>query len=83
MSGPLPQGKTDKKRDACVSPPDTSVMKEGVGVEDQEKALESLARVLRSLGRHAFELEQLSEEAIEKEFERWALHVLVGTPIMD
>lgn len=83
MSGPLPQGKTDKKRDACVSPPATSVMKEGVGVEDQEKALESLARVLRSLGRHAFALEQLSEEAIEKEFERWALHVLVGTPIMD
>lgn len=83
MSGPLPQGKTDKKRDACVSPPATSVMKEGVGVEDQEKALESLARVLRSLGHHAFALEQLSEEAIEKEFERWALHVLVGTPIMD
>jgi len=46
-----------------------------------DKALESLARVLRCLGRHAFELEQLSEEAIEKEFERWARHVLVGAPI--
>jgi diguanylate cyclase len=35
--------------------------------------------VLRALGRHAFELEEMSAEAVEKEFERWALHVLVGT----
>ncbi|MDH5700362.1 MAG: diguanylate cyclase, partial [Nitrospirota bacterium] len=48
---------------------------------ESDKALESLARVLRCLGRHAFELDQLSEEAIEKEFERWARHVLVGTQI--
>ena len=48
--------------------------------EDQgEKALESLARILRVLGRHAFELEELSAEAVEKEFEQWAMHVLVGT----
>jgi diguanylate cyclase len=46
-----------------------------------DKALESLARVLRSLGRHAFELEEHSEEEIEKEFERWAMHVLVGTQV--
>ncbi|MFZ1747003.1 MAG: GGDEF domain-containing protein [Nitrospirales bacterium] len=48
---------------------------------ESDKALESLARVLRSLGRHAFELDQLSEKDIEKEFERWAKHVLVGTQI--
>jgi diguanylate cyclase (GGDEF)-like protein len=36
---------------------------------------------LRCLGRHAFELDHLSEEAIEKEFERWARHVLVGAQI--
>jgi diguanylate cyclase (GGDEF)-like protein len=48
---------------------------------EYDKALESLARILRSLGRHAFELEQISEEAIEKEFERWAMHVLVGAQI--
>lgn len=48
---------------------------------EYEKVLESLARILRSLGRHAFELEQLSEKAIEKEFEQWAMHVLVGAPI--
>lgn len=46
-----------------------------------DKALESLARILRSLGRHAFELEEHSEEEIEKEFERWAMHVLVGTQV--
>lgn len=48
---------------------------------ESDKALESLARVLRCLGRHAFELDQLSEEAIEKEFERWARHVLVGAQL--
>lgn len=48
---------------------------------ESDKALESLARVLRILGRHAFELDQLSEEAIEKEFDRWARYVLVGAQI--
>jgi hypothetical protein len=43
-----------------------------------DKALESLAWILRSLGRHAFGLDELSEEAIEKKFEQWAMHVLVG-----
>ncbi len=50
---------------------------------ESDKAVESLARVLRCLGRHAFELDQLSEEDIEKEFERWARHVLVGAQIDD
>ncbi|MGP0591848.1 GGDEF domain-containing protein [Nitrospira sp. T9] len=49
--------------------------------EESDKVFQSLARVLRCLGRHAFELDQLSEEDIEKEFERWARHVLVGTQI--
>lgn len=49
--------------------------------EESDKALESLARVLRCLGRHAFALDQLSEEEIEKEFERWARHVLVGAKV--
>ena len=51
--------------------------------EDYEKALEALARVLRCLGRHAFDLEQRSEEEIEQDFERWAKHVLIGTPIQE
>ncbi len=50
---------------------------------ESDKAVESLARVLRCLGRHAFELDQLSEKDIEKEFERWARHVLVGAQIDD
>jgi hypothetical protein len=53
-----------------------------VGMSEYDKAIEALARILRSLGRHAFKLDQLSEKAIEKEFEGWAMHVLVGTPIL-
>jgi hypothetical protein len=52
-------------------------------VEDDGKALESLGRILRCLGRHSFDLEDRSEEEIEKEFERWAMHVLVGVSIRD
>ena len=51
--------------------------------EDHDKALESLGRILRCLGRHSFDLEDRSEEEIEKEFERWAMHVLVGASIRD
>jgi diguanylate cyclase len=47
-------------------------------LEEYDKAIETIARILRSLGRHAFKLEHLPEEDIEKEFERWAMHVLVG-----
>ena len=50
---------------------------------EYDKVLEAMARILRSLGRHAFELDQLSEGAIEKEFERWAMHVLMGASISD
>jgi hypothetical protein len=46
-----------------------------------DQALEALARFLRSLGSHAFGLEEFSEEAIEKKFEQWAMHVLVGAQI--
>ncbi len=52
-------------------------------VEDYNKAVESLGRILRSLGRHSFELEERSEKEIEKDFERWAMHVLVGASISD
>ncbi len=50
-------------------------------LKDYEKSLEALARILRCLGRHAFDLEQRSEEHIEQDFERWAKHVLLGTPV--
>ena len=42
-----------------------------------------MGRILRCLGRHSFDLEERSEEEIEKEFERWAMHVLVGVAIRD
>ncbi len=68
----------DQGMPGAVMPPQPNGL---VQAEDYDKALESLARILRSLGRHAFEMEQRSEEEIEKEFERWAMHVLVGAPI--
>jgi len=63
--------------------PMTGATNGAIEEEDQDKALESLARILRTLGRHAFDLEERSEEDIEKEFERWAMHVLVGMSICD
>ena len=66
---------------AAVSP---SIQDNGLDQkEDFNKAVESLGRILRSLGRHAFEMDERSEEEIEKDFERWAMHVLVGSSIRD
>ncbi len=63
--------------------PKTNATNGTAEVEDADKALESLGRILRCLGRHSFDLEERSEEEIEKEFERWAMHVLVGVAIRD
>lgn len=52
-------------------------------VENDGQAIVSLGRVLRCLGRHSFALEERSEKEIEKEFEKWAMHVLMGAPIRD
>ena len=52
-------------------------------VENDGQAIVSLGRVLRCLGRHSFDLEERSEKEIEKEFEKWAMHVLMGAPIRD
>ena len=49
--------------------------------DDEDTVSEYFARILRSFGRNAFDLEELSEEDIEKEFEQWARHVLVGAPV--
>ena len=59
----------------------TDAARNMIEATEGEKALESLGRILRSLGRHSFDLEERSEEEIEKEFERWAMHVLVGMAI--
>jgi len=44
---------------------------------------ETLAKVLRLLGRHSFDLDHMAVNDIEKDFERWAMHVLVGTSIVE
>ena len=66
-----------------MSTPIPSQTTEVVETEEFDKAIESVARILRSLGRHAFDLEELSEKDIEKEFERWSMHVLVGASTHD
>jgi diguanylate cyclase len=82
MLGSWSIGKKDQPNDegSRETPGANGSQAAGESVE-YDKALESLARILRTLGRHAFELEEHSEEAIEKEFERWAMHVLVGAQI--
>ncbi len=51
--------------------------------EQGEQGTEALAKVMRVLGRHSFDLDHLEAKDIEKEFERWAMHVLVGSSVAD
>jgi len=74
---------TDQKGQKMMKGTTQSKTNGAAEVEDYEKAIESLGRILRCLGRHSFDLEERSEEEIEKAFERWALHVLVGAPLRD
>lgn len=76
-------GTSDQKGQKAMSGDKTSAKDETREAEEYDKPLESLARVLRCLGRHAIELEHLSEKEIEQEFERWAMHVLWGASIRD
>ena len=82
MFGAWSGGKTAQKGKETNSVPPSSETN-GAAEADFDKALESLARILRSLGRHSFDLEELTEEEIEKEFERRAMHVLVGVSMRD
>ena len=49
--------------------------------DDSMQALETLGKVVRVLGRHAFDVDQLNAQTIENNFERWARHVLIGMPL--
>ncbi len=83
MFGSWSKGKTDVKDQKVKSVSQANASDETVVAGDHDQALEPLARVLRSMGRHAFDLEELSEEDIQKEFERWAMHVLVGSSMRE
>ncbi|MGB0911656.1 MAG: diguanylate cyclase [Nitrospirales bacterium] len=48
-----------------------------------DQAPEVLAKVMRLLGRHSFDLDQREAKDIEKEFERWAQHVLFGASVTE
>ncbi len=45
-----------------------------------ERALETTAELLRTLGRHAFDLPQRPAARVGQEFEQWASHLLVLSP---
>jgi len=51
--------------------------------QDGDLPSEALAKVLRILGRHSFDVDQMETDTIKKEFERWAMHVLVGSSVSD
>jgi diguanylate cyclase (GGDEF)-like protein len=75
--------KMDQNGQETMNVPKSSKANGTAETEDFDKAIESLARILRCLGRHSFDLEERSEDDIEKEFERWAMHVLVGMSIRE
>ena len=49
----------------------------------QDAATEAVAKLLRTWGRHTFDLDNGDAETFEKDFERWARHVLIGTTTSD
>ncbi|GJL52875.1 MAG: hypothetical protein NPIRA02_00070 [Nitrospirales bacterium] len=53
------------------------------GHDAAAQASEALAKILRVLGRYSFDLDYAVVEDIEKDFERWAMHVLVGTTAVE
>jgi diguanylate cyclase len=52
-----------------------------ISAEDAERALETLAAVLRAQGAHAFDVEDEEADEIRQRFARWAEHVLVAAPL--
>ncbi len=57
--------------------------KEPSSQDHAEPAPEALAKVMRVFGRYSFDLDHLEAADIEKEFERWAMHVLVGSTVSE
>ena len=75
----------DEKKSGQTKPESSSdnARSESSGFEETEPAAETLAKVMRLLGRHSFDLDQMEAHDIEKEFERWARHVLVGATVAE
>lgn len=48
-----------------------------------DAAIDSIASLLRSYGKHAFELDEMTAAQTAERFERWARHVLTGAPRPD
>ena len=79
-------GRQDKepKEERKTSPSKKDGPSQGVASsEGQDAATEAVAKILRTFGRHSFDLDKGDAETFEKEFERWARHVLLGTTTSD
>ena len=83
MFGTWTVDKSNQKDQSAMNALKADAKDEASEAGGHDESLEPLARVLRCLGRHSIELEQLSEKEIEREFERWAMHVLVGASMRD
>ena len=66
-------------RPAVPAPPATEAAM--ISAEDAERALETLAAVLRAQGVHAFDVEDQDAGEIRQRFASWAEHVLVAAPL--
>lgn len=73
-------GKSQRESQATVHRKGEASSEESIA-EQAEEAIEVVAKVLRILGRHAWDLDHINAESIDKQFESWARHVLLGTPL--
>ena len=68
------------KGERKTSPSKRKPASQGISLsKGQDAATEAVAKILRTFGRHSFDLDKGDAETFEKEFERWARHVLLGT----
>jgi diguanylate cyclase (GGDEF)-like protein len=59
----------------------THLVRLAVADPDADRALDTLAGVLRALGSVAFDLDEMDADGIRQAFENWAQHVLVAAPV--
>ena len=66
----------DKKNDQ----PPPAQTDSPVSTTTSDSALDAAGSLLRTWGKHAFDLDQLDAQTIKDLCEKWARHILVGTP---
>lgn len=72
-------GRNDQSSKETSSSIKNEASQETPSSKGQDAAAEAVAKILRTWGRHAFDIDKGDAESFTKEFERWARHVLLGT----